>query len=46
MRLDFRYEDLADDVRFNRVLWLAIKEDSIPCPGGHSRTALEWLREE
>jgi DNA-binding beta-propeller fold protein YncE len=45
MRFDFRYEDLADDDRFNRVLWLAIKGDSIPYPGGHSRTTLEWLRE-
>jgi hypothetical protein len=46
MKLDFRYEDLADDDRFNRVLWLAIKGDSIPYPGGHSRTVLEWLRGE
>ena len=46
MRFDFRYEDLADDDRFNRVLWLAIKGDSIPYPGGHERTALEWLRGE
>jgi hypothetical protein len=29
---DFRVEDLADDDRFNRVLWLAIKGD-VPYPG-------------
>jgi hypothetical protein len=31
-RFDFRVEDLADDDRFNRVLWLAIKGDR-PYPG-------------
>jgi DNA-binding beta-propeller fold protein YncE len=32
LRLDFRLEDLADDDRFNRILWLAIKGDR-PYPG-------------
>ncbi len=37
-RFDFRIEDLADDERFNRVLWLAIKGD-IPYPGSTRLTA-------
>jgi YVTN family beta-propeller protein len=35
---DFRVEDLADDDRFNRVLWLAIKGDT-PYPGPTRLTA-------
>jgi DNA-binding beta-propeller fold protein YncE len=46
LQFDFRYEDLADDDRFNRVLWLAIKGDRISYPGGHSRTPLQWRRGE
>jgi len=37
-RFDFRVEDLADDDRFNRVLWLAIKGDK-PYPGPTRMTA-------
>jgi YVTN family beta-propeller protein len=37
-RFDFRVEDLADDDRFNRVLWLAIKGDR-PYPGPTRMTA-------
>jgi hypothetical protein len=37
-RFDFRVEDLADDDRFNRVLWLAIKGD-LPYPGPTRMTA-------
>jgi YVTN family beta-propeller protein len=44
LRLDFRYEDLADDDLFNRVLWLAIKGPDAPYPGPHVRSPLDWLR--
>jgi len=37
-RFNFRVEDLADDDRFNRVLWLAIKGD-VPYPGPTRLTA-------
>lgn len=37
-QLDFSIEDLADDDRFNRVLWLAIKGDT-PYPGPTRLTA-------
>jgi hypothetical protein len=41
-RFDFRVEDLADDDRFNRVLWLAIKGDR-PYPGSTRMTATAAL---
>ena len=31
--LDFSREDVADEDRFNRVLWRAIKGESVPYPG-------------
>jgi DNA-binding beta-propeller fold protein YncE len=40
LRLDFRVEDLADDDRFNRVLWRAIKGDR-PYPGASHLTAAD-----
>ncbi len=41
--LDFSIEDLADDDRFNRVLWLAIKGDT-PYPGPTRLTAVGSVR--
>jgi len=35
---NFRFDDLVDDDRFNRVLWLAIKGDQ-PYPGPTRMTA-------
>ena len=39
-RLDFRFEDLADDDTFNHVLWLAIKGPGVPYPGTHKMQSL------
>lgn len=42
--LDLRYEDVADEDAFNRVLWAAIKGDSKPYPGPTRMSAAEVLR--
>ena len=42
--LDMRQEDLADDDRFNRALWLAIKGSSVPYPGATVMTPVAWRR--
>lgn len=43
-RLDFRFEDLANEDDFNRALWLAIKGITRPYPGAASMTAPSWRR--
>ena len=45
-RLNFRYEDLADEDTFNRVLWVAIKGPTVPYPGSRRMPALEWKRHD
>ena len=45
-RLDFRFEDLADDDTLNRVLWVAIKGERAPYPGPRRMPGLEWKRLE
>ena len=43
-KLDFEFEDVADEVTFNRILWRAIKGDTVPYPGTTRMSALEWKR--
>ncbi len=43
-RLDFSEADRADMDLFNRVLWHAIKGDSVPYPGPRRMSTLEALR--
>ena len=43
-KLDFEFEDVADEVAFNRILWRAIKGDGVPYPGTNRMSALEWKR--
>jgi len=43
-RLDFEFEDVADERAFNGILWRAIKGDSVPYPGTNRMSALEWKR--
>jgi hypothetical protein len=45
-RLDFRFEDLADDDSFNHALWLAIKGRDVPDPGARRAPAPEWDRRD
>jgi hypothetical protein len=42
-RLDFRFEDLADETTFNHALWLAIK-GTAPYPDPARLTPVEWKR--
>jgi DNA-binding beta-propeller fold protein YncE len=42
--LDLRIEDIADEDRFNRVLWATIKGRNVPYPGTRRVTALELKR--
>jgi YVTN family beta-propeller protein len=43
-KLDFDFEDVADETAFNRILWHTIKGDSVPYPGASRMSALEWKR--
>ena len=43
-KLDFDFEDVADEAAFNRILWHTIKGDSVPYPGASRMSALEWKR--
>ena len=43
-RLDLRFEDVAEEDLFNRILWRAIKGDAIPYPGTTRLTGLEMKR--
>ena len=43
-RLDFRFEDIADEGAFNHVLWWAIKGEDVPYPGPRRMSTLEYAR--
>jgi YVTN family beta-propeller protein len=43
-RLDLATEDRAPDDEFNRILWRAIKGDSVPYPGVRRTGLAEWIR--
>ena len=43
-RLDFRFEDIADETLFNQVLWWAIKGEHVPYPGTRRMSTLEYAR--
>ena len=43
-KLDFDFEDVADEEAFNRILWRTIKGEAIPYPGTNRMSALEWKR--
>jgi YVTN family beta-propeller protein len=43
-RLDFRFEDVADEDGFNHALWLAIKGRAIPYPAARRARGAEWNR--
>ena len=42
--LDLTVEDVADEDAFNRVLWSAIKGETVPYPGPTRMSALEFKR--
>jgi YVTN family beta-propeller protein len=42
--LDLRFEDVADEDLFNRVLWRMLKGPEAPYPGVTRMSALEWKR--
>jgi len=42
--LDLRFEDLADEALFNRILWRMIKGDARPYPGARRMSSLEYSR--
>jgi YVTN family beta-propeller protein len=43
-RLDLRFEDIADEELFNRVLWRTIKGGAVPYPGTRRVPLLELAR--
>lgn len=43
-QLDFRFEDIADEDLFNRVLWMVVKGPDLPYPGIRRVSALELKR--
>jgi YVTN family beta-propeller protein len=43
-KLDLRYEDLAEEDLFNRILWYTIKGTAVPYPGPTRMSAAEVLR--
>ena len=43
-KLDFDFEDVADEEAFNRILWRTIKGEPVPYPGTNRMSALEWKR--
>ena len=45
-RLDFRFEDVAEEDGFNQALWLAIKGTKVPYPAARRAPATEWDRPE
>ena len=45
-RLDFRFEDVAEEDGFNRALWLAIKGPNVPYPAARRAPATGWNRQE
>jgi len=43
-KLDLHKEDMADMDLFNRILWRAIKGESVPYPGTKRMTSLDYIR--
>ena len=43
-RLDLRFEDVADERLFNRILWRMVKGDATPYPGARRMSTLEFSR--
>jgi len=43
-KLDFDFEDVADEEAFNRILWRTIKGETVLYPGTNRMSALEWKR--
>jgi len=43
-KLDFDFEDVADEQVFNHILWRTIKGATVPYPGTNRMSALEWKR--
>ena len=43
-KLDLRYEDVAEEDLFNRILWYTIKGTAVPYPGPTRMSAAEVLR--
>ena len=43
-KLDFDFEDVADEEAFNHILWRTIKGPTVPYPGTNRMSALEWKR--
>ncbi len=43
-KLDFDFEDVADEQAFNHILWRTIKGEAVPYPGTSRMSALEWKR--
>ncbi|MBC7562992.1 MAG: bifunctional YncE family protein/alkaline phosphatase family protein [Gemmatimonadaceae bacterium] len=43
-KLDLRYEDVAEEDAFNRILWHAIKGTKVPYPGPKRMSAAEVVR--
>ena len=44
-RLDLRFEDVADEALFNRILWATIKGERVPFPGTSRASALDMIRQ-
>jgi len=42
--LDLRFEDVANEALFNRILWRMIKGDDQPFPGARRMSSLEYTR--
>jgi hypothetical protein len=40
--LDLRFEDMADEALFNRILWRMVKGDARPYPGAQRMSTLEY----
>ena len=43
-QLDLRFEDMADEAQFNRILWRMIKGGTRPYPGAQRMSTLEYAR--
>ena len=43
-RLDLRFEDIANEELFNRILWRTIKGNAVPYPGARRISQLELAR--
>ena len=43
-KLDLRFEDVAEEELFNRILWATIKGEHVPFPGTTRASALDMIR--